>query len=392
MGKNFEFFKQIAFSLAARAALRVRFIASPVKTDRVLFMSFRGAQYSCNPRYISQELQRLAGDKLEIAWAFHEPERFRYLEKEGITVLGDRTKEFLRYAMTAHVICVNTYYKPYLPRRRGQFFLRTWHGGGAYKRIGKYENLPYMRKKYLALQQQGADLYISSSHTYTQLTLRDSFGYKGEVLETGMPRNDMFTRDHSDIARRAREALHFPDGAKMVLYAPTYRTNESARESAPDFDRLKKALKERFGGEWILVFRGHYIMAENPSHGLGDMDATDYPDMQELLAATDVLVTDYSSSIWDISFTGKPVFLYCHDLNLYRSERDFYTDIHTWPFPLSETNDELESIIKNFDEADYAEKLRLHHEQLGACETGHASFDCAMRIIKECLPERNEHG
>ena len=351
----------------------------PVRQKRVLFLSFRGKQYSCNPRAISEELAKQAGGKMEIIWAFHAPAKFRFLESQGIRVISDHGFRFILAALTARVVCTNTYYKPYLPRRRKQFYLRTWHGGGAYKKVDYPEGL---MGTYIRMQQEGANLYLSSSRAFTALTLKDSFGYKGEVLEKGMPRNDaLFNGEWRSMEPVIRHELIL-DNKKIAVYAPTYR--ESDRQiNAPDADMLKKALETRFGGEFILLFRGHHV--SNHFSFQAYKDVSDYFDMQPLLIAADVLITDYSSSIWDMSLTGKPVFLYCPDLKEY--ERSFYTDIRKWPFPMSEDSEALQNNILHFDENSYAKAIKSHHEILGSCETGRASRIAARRIMKECSVE-----
>ena len=361
-------------SLLCRAALSPLKLL-PIRKKRVLFVSFRGKQYSCNPRAVSEALE---DSQAEIVWAFHQPEKFAFLRQRGIRVISDRGLRFVLTALTARVVCTNTYYKPFLPRRRGQFFLRTWHGGGAYKRVDYPGGL---RGFYIRLQQQGASVYLSSSAAFTWLVLRESFGYHGEVLEAGLPRNDLLLSPQRDeIGDRVRREL-VPEGKHIALFAPTYR--ETGKVPAPDMERLKQALSARFGGEWIVLGRGHHVTASEKERTACDLDVTDYPDMQPLLCAADVLVTDYSSSIWDMSLTGKPVFLFCPDLKAYRAERDFYTDIHTWPFPLAETDEALENNIHTFDASAYARDIACHHETLGSTETGHASRLAAERICKE---------
>ena len=381
--KNSKTLARIVLSALIRVLL-LPLCLLPIRKNRVLFVSYRGKQYSCSPRAISEALARMSGGEIEIGWAFHHPQEFEALKARGIRVLDDRSFAFIVYALTARVVCTNAYYKPFLPRRRGQFFLRTWHGGGAYKRVGRAEKLPALHRFYIRMQQQGASLYTSSSEAFTRMTLREAFGYRGEVLETGLPRNDVLLNEaaRDEAARRARTALGIPEGVRLALYAPTWR-DDHLRAHEIDFARLKAALSARFGGEFRILFRGHYITDGNGA-GLGDVDATQYPDMQDLLAAADVLVTDYSSCMWDMSLTLRPVFLYCTDLSTYRTDRDFFTDIRTWPFPVSENNDELEATILRFDEDAYREAVRRHHRELGNCETGHAARDAAARIYFEC--------
>ena len=372
-----KLFASYVFSLAARGILSPLKLL-PVNKRRVLFVSFRGKQYSCSPKAISEELEK-ADRGLELVWAFHEPERFAFLKERGIKVVGDRSLKFLYYALTSRVVCTNAYYKPFLPRRKSQFYLRTWHGGGAYKRVNYPKGL---YGAYIKLQQQGASVYLSSSKAFTRMTLRDSFGFSGEVIEKGLPRNDLLVSGKwLKTGEDVKKELGFA-GKKLCLYAPTYR--DGGRPfPAPDADRLRAALEKRFGGQWVLCCRGHHVNdASNAFRA--DKDLSAYGDMQPLLMAADVLVTDYSSSIWDMSLTGKPAFLYCPDLKEYKSERDFYTDIRSWPFPLSQSDEELEKNVLSFDAEKYAEDVKRHHEKLGSAESGNAAGFAAQRILKEC--------
>lgn len=364
-------------SLALRALLSpLRLL--PVRRKRVLFVSFRGKQYSCNPKAISEALE--GTDGLEIVWAFHEPEKFSFLIQRGIRVVSDRGLKFVVLALTSRVVCTNTYYKPYLPRRKKQFYLRTWHGGGAYKRVDYPAGLMGF---YIRIQQQGADLYLSSSAEFTRGTLRGAFGYRGEVLECGMPRNDLLVSgDWKKRGDEVRRELGLT--GHVALYAPTYREDSRKSDHELETETLRAALSERFGGTWTVLFRGHHVVSGDLCAAYGDRDVTDYPDMQPLLCAADVLITDYSSSMWDMSLTGKPVFLYCTDLTDYRRERDFFTDISAWPFPLAENNRELSRNILNFDESAYLQAVERHHRILGTRESGHAAQAAAERIRKEC--------
>ncbi len=384
MNKTMDTAKKIAVSYVSRIMLApVRLL--PVKKNRVLFVSFRGKQYSCNPRAISESLVKKAGGTLEIAWAFHDADKFRFLEKEhGVKVLSDASFEFIKYALTARVIVTNTYYKPHLPRRKGQFFIRTWHGGGAYKRVGKAQNLPLLERAFVKMQQEGANLYLSSSRAFSEMTVREAFGYTGEILECGMPRNDRLVKgDTAEAKKRVYEYLNLSEDVNLALYAPTYRDNMDADGAYPDFARLEKSLETRFGGKWEIAYRGHHVYYKN-SVSADCLNASDYMDMQDLLLASGVLITDYSSSIWDMSLMMKPVFLFCPDLNAYKSERDFFTDITTWPFPLSENDDELEKAVLSFDDEKMKTAYADHHTALGSFESGNASAIVADRICREC--------
>ncbi|MBQ3080236.1 MAG: CDP-glycerol glycerophosphotransferase family protein [Clostridia bacterium] len=386
MKKNLVLLLQIAIALLTRLFFRALYIY-PIKKNRVLFQAFREKQYACNPKYISEKLKKQYGNEIEIGWTFRNPEKFSFLSDQGIRVMKAGTFEAYKFALTAKVVCVNTYYKPTLPRRKGQYFIRTWHGGGAYKRVGKMQKMPRLERYYLSLQQEGADLYLSSSLAFTQMTLQDSFGYFGDTLDKGMPRNDILIRgaDESEILRIRRD-VGLADGQRLALYAPTYRSDIKPHAFGIDYNRISRALEKRFGGSWVFGYRGHHI-THRESHresASGAINLTDYPDMQELLLAAGVLITDYSSSIWDMSLTKKPALLYATDLKDYSAERDFYTDIRSWPFPLSENNDELEKNILEFDDNKYLKDVQSHHKALGSYETGRAAEYAAKRIYEIC--------
>ena len=117
------------------------------------------------------------------------------------------------------------------------------------------------------------------------------------------------------------------------------------------------------------------------------VDVSDYPDMQELLCAADILITDYSSSMWDYSFTYKPCFIYANDLDQYKIERDFHTPVNEWPFTIAISNEELAENILEFDQDKYIEKIKKHHHDLGSFEDGHATEKVAKLINDICSGE-----
>ena len=357
-----------------------------IRPNRILFSSYMEKQYSCNPKYISLELKRLYGDRVEIGWAFRHPEEFEYLKQEGITVLGTKTADFIRFALTSRVICSNTYFKPSLPRRKNTFYLYTWHGGGAYKKVGKYVDMPWIERINTKMREGKTDLYLSSGKFFTERVLRDSFEYRGEVLEKGMPRNDILINPPSGEEKSAlRAQVGLKEGQKLCLYAPTYRKDTKVHDFALDYERVLRALNTKFGGEWVMGYRSHHVsmFKDTSTVSAGALDLSRYPDMQELLLVCDLLITDYSSCIWDAALGKKRALLYAPDLKEYEKERAFYTDIHSWPFPLAENNDELIKNIAVFDEEKYAKDVKKHLEELGSCETGRAAEFAAKRIGKE---------
>ena len=350
---------------------------------RVNFIAFSGRQYSDSPRRISELLLR-EHPEIQQVWAFNEPEKFRFLEEKGIKVVKYKSLEYLYYVMTSKVYVDNAEFWSILKFRPGQMVLETWHGGGAYKRVGGHRIDVNRREQRHAVEKMNKiTLFLSSSKAFTDFVIRGAYQYKGEVLECGLPRNDDLLKADAAVSAKVRQALDIPQHTKILLYAPTFRNSHSLDLYDVDFARLKESLQARFGGEWIILLRMHYYLSDKAmSSALPFLrNATDYPDMQDLLLCADALLTDYSSCMWDFSLLHKPCFLYARDIAEYRGERDFYTPIESWPFPLASDNEELEQVIAQFDADRYREAVLRHHRDLGSTESGTAAKQCVDRIM-----------
>ena len=353
----------------------------PLK-PRVNFIVFSGRQYSDSPRRISELLWKMHPE-IQQVWAFNEPEKFAFLEEKGIKVVKYKSFEYLYYVMTSKVYVDNAEFWSALKFRPGQMVLETWHGGGAYKRVGGHRIDVNEREQQHAVEKMNKiTLFLSSSKAFTNYVIRDAYRYRGEVLECGLPRNDDLLHPDPAVAARVRKTLDIPENAKILIYAPTFRNSHTLDLYDVDFQALKQSLEQRFGGEWIILLRMHYYLADKAmaSNAPFLRNATDYPDMQELLLASDVLLTDYSSCMWDFSLMHKPCFLYARDIDEYRGERDFYTPIDSWPFPLASDNGELARVIADFDESAYRAGVDRHHAALGSTESGTAAKQCVERI------------
>ncbi len=357
------------------------FRALPLR-NKVVFIAFSGRQYSDSPRRISERLHR-EHPEIEQVWAFTEPEKFAFLREKGIKTVKYKSMDFLYHVMTAKVYVDNAEFWSALKFRPGQMILETWHGGGAYKRVGGDRIDVNAREQQHAVEKMNKiTLFLSSSRAFTEFVIRGAYQYSGQVLECGLPRNDDLLHPDPHVAGEVRQTLGIPENARILLYAPTFRNSHTLDLYDVDFAGLKAALEGRFGGEWVILLRMHYYVAHKAMESGAPYlyNATDYPDMQELLLACDVLLTDYSSCMWDFSLMHRPCFLYARDISEYRGERDFYTPIDSWPFPLAQDNESLFRAVADFDETVYLEAVSRHHLDLGSTESGTAARQCCARI------------
>ena len=356
----------------------------PFHPKRIIFTSYLGKQYSCNPKYISEYIQKHAPE-YEIVWAFQSPEEFSELEKYGIRLVKYNSFTFIRLCLSSGYIVTNVRDMNHIPFTHRQTVINTWHGGGAYKTVGSSTAVQSPSERFRQNIAHKTNLtFLSSSKAFTDLTLKDSFHHNGKILECGMPRNDILihTAD-SDLRKKVLDHFHLPADQKLLIYAPTYRENKTASDYSFDTKAVKTMLSQRFGGNWSILFRCHYYIVEDAKNLSSDyINASDYPDMQELLYAANMLITDYSSSIWDFSFTGRPCLLYATDLNDYQVSQGFYSDIHTWPFPLAESNQELLDNIQHFSFDTYTKAIQQHHEDLGSYESGTACWE-VLKYIRQ---------
>lgn len=349
----------------------------PIRKNRIVFESFSGKQISCNPFYIYEYLKN-ESQQLELYWivssSYNDIPRFRDINKVKIY-----TFQYFYMLMTCKFYVTNDYVAPYIPFRKEQIVLNTWHGGGAYKRFGLH------RGKILSIQERMikdiANLttyFLSSSKVFTEIISNSTAIAKERFWEIGMPRNDLFfDKKRMDIAKKqVCKSLNIPISGNYfyILYAPTFRNNpeNASFDFHLDIKKLCNSIKKRFNTENVIfMFRGHHAFSKNfITDDDSILDVSSYPLMQELLCLSDMLISDYSSCIWDFSFTFRPCLLFTPDLKDYEYDRNFYIPIKEWGFPIAESNEELCNIIETFDGDKYYKAMEKHHNNLISCESG----------------------
>lgn len=350
----------------SRGFLRIGTRLVRPRNNRVLFYSgLRG--YTCNPKYVLECMNDTFPGKYELCWIGKE-------KKE----VGDRNYiKFIRYTpvkmlwmlLTSRVFVTNGT-NSICPKSKNRLIVGTWHGT-AYKKVG-YDVGDQFSVSDAA--NSAIDVFLSVSREYTDHCLLSGFRFKGRILKSGYPRNDIFfDKDRSDKAAE-RVKKHYGLRKTVVLYAPTYRGGYQTANKicGIDFEKTIIALGNKYGKDFSLIVRMHYFDKSNYDIPNGVIDVADWPDMQELLCATDVLITDYSSTIWDFSFTGRKCILFVPDLKQYKKDRGLYTDPTTWPAVISENMDELISVLCE-DEGTYNNKIQDYYNMVNSYEKGKAS-------------------
>lgn len=354
------------------------FFIFPIKRNRIMFESYKGKSYSCNPKYVSEYLYNNHKDEFELVWVFREPEKHRDIK--GIKSVKYNSLKYFYYRFTSKIIICNVTDAVYLPKRKQQVVINTWHAGGAYKRVGLSCTvvLPKAAQWQNEIVRKETSYYVSSSVLFTKYNIREAYHYDGEVLDIGMPRNDCLVGGNKiEMLSDKVRSLFKAQGKVIVLYAPTFRGDfshaESLKVSLP-FETVIREVENKYGKEAVIFNRSHYTSKDMYT---GDnkkvVDVTSYEDMQELLAAADVLITDYSSSIWDFAILGKPCILYIPDFEEYMDDRGTYTPIEEWPGIIAKNENGLENAIRDISGEECRQLADQHLKRFGSYEHGNAS-------------------
>ena len=357
----------------------------PIYNNVILIKSYNGKELSCNPKYLLNYLYHKENKKLKFILVLNEFE-LQKNEYDKLKVVKNKSLKYYWSYLTSKYIIINDFFNIYLPQKTGQIYINTWHGGGAYKKVG-YSlkgNLSYFKKLYYKWT-HNCNYMISSSIETTKAFI-ESFDLKeNQILNIGMPRNDLFFyKEKIEKANRIiREKYNLNNDECVILYAPTWR--DDSREIINEISELKvlNAFEKMSNEKAKILIRAHYN-TKNYNIDSNCIDVTDYPDMQELLCAADILITDYSSCMWDFSLMYKPCFIYATDIDQYKQDRDFYTPMSEWPFPIATNTDELINNIVNFNEEEYIEKVKKHHMALGSYEDGHAC-ERVCKLIEDII-------
>lgn len=357
----------------------------PVDRRKILFSSYYGRGYSDSPKAICDALLA-SGEDVNLCWLVKSEAEAASLPAGVKAVNQNNAFQRIMAYSTSRVWVDNC--RKYVPRKRkGQFYMQTWHGF-ALKMI-EADATHALEDAYIRGSKNDSrmtDVIVSGSNFMTGL-YKKSFWYDGKVEELGTPRNDIFFgQTCADLAKKVRRELNLPANRHLALYAPTFRADQYFDCYALDAQRLVSACERRFGGEWTVLIRLHPNIAGKstglfPYDGQRIVDATAYPDMQELLAGADMLLTDYSSSMFDYALTGKPCFQFALDVDSYTRERNFYFPLTGLPFPMANSNEELESIIQNYDQTHWTARWEQFQQDNGFREDGQASERCVRWIL-----------
>lgn len=368
---------------------------SPPDPRHVVFYSFSG-DVDCNPKYIALELLRRRPD-LKLTWILGS---FSFSRRKAHLPVGVRAVQLGTVAAFRAAAAAGTWVENSRlfmaggmpPKREGQHYLNTWHGSLGIKRLDRCGG----RTRHVAAGVARAVDAVLTNSMFEDEVFEGSMFPGVNKARIGHPRNDVFFWPEgrkAELRERVRDELGIASDERIALYAPTFRESSFFAGAAGfDFDGWVNALAHRFGGRWRMVVRLHPRDARGLSDGLFSLpnsvvNASDYVDMQELLVAADVGITDYSSWIFDYILGGKPGFIFAPDRARFDNLRGLYYPLEDTPFPVAETEATLCANIVDFDAEKYAYDRKAFLKDKGCVEDGHSS-ERVVDLIVEFLNRR----
>lgn len=331
-----RFLKNFIWSFA-----RIIFSLCPLDKNKVFFNAYNGLRYACNPKAISEKLHEMAPE-VKIVWSFNHPDQIEDLPPYILSVKKNSLQEFY-HIFTAKFWVMNA--GSMIPKKRkGQFFMDTWHGDRAFKHV----EISTDGSSSLAEAYKNVDVVLSGSD-YGDRVIRGAMRYKGEILRCGSPRNDLFFKNNEKEIADIKKKLNLSLSAKIIIFAPTFRGHGDGVEPL-NFSKLIDALEKRDGHPWLCLIRQHYKVAlqKNWTNDTRIIDVSAYSDMQDLLLISDIVISDYSSLVGDYALLSRPIVLYVPDVEEYKAGKGLYFDLEKSPYVLAKNETELFNKIFSF--------------------------------------------
>ena len=390
-------------SLVRKINYKIGSIGIKVDEKTILFCCFNGKSYSCSPKAIYEYM--INDDKFKdykFIWAFVDDKKYKYLEENiNTTVVKIREKEYKKYLAKAKYWIFNYKIPDFLYPKKNQIFVQCWHGTPL-KRLGcdleHFDNvlntIDGIKKRY-KIEASKFTYFISPSKFASEKFISawnlKEIGKENIIVEEGYPRNDfLFNYKEKDVQQIRKKLGIENDNRKIILYAPTYRSDQHQTglgyvyKEEIDF----KKMEEKFGKEYLILFRPHYFIANSfdfDKYKGFVYNVANIDDINELYIISDILITDYSSVFFDYANLKRPMIFFMYDLEHYKNESNgFYIDLNELPGPIVETQEDLEKSIEDVDfNIGSSKKYKEFNEKYNYLDDGNASKRVIEKVILE---------
>ena len=382
---------------------KIRTVGTKVDNNLIIYSCFNGQSYTCSPKALYEfMINNSEYDNFKHIWCFKDVEKYKFLEDNKNTIVVKQgSKTYQKYVAKAKYWIFNYKIPDFLKPKKEQVFLQCWHGTPL-KRLGcdllHFDNvlntMEGMKKRY-RIEASKFTYFISPSKYASEKFISawnlKEIGKENIIIEKGYPRNDfLYNYTEKDVEKIKKELGIENETRKIILYAPTYRSNQHEAgvgytyKEEVDFTKLQKDI----GDKYIILFRPHYFIAnvfdfEKYKGFVYNVSVID--DVNELYIISDMLITDYSSVFFDYANLKRPMLFYMYDLEHYRDKSNgFYIDLDELPGPITKTQEELTKEILNLGENfKYDEKYKAFNDKYTYLDDGNASKRVLEVVLKK---------
>ncbi|MCQ2570880.1 MAG: CDP-glycerol glycerophosphotransferase family protein [Candidatus Saccharibacteria bacterium] len=358
----------------------------PVRKNAILCHNFYGEGFDENPRAIAEAL--LKEKKYKIYWVLSRPNANLPLP-DGVERVIVGTFKYFRAIATSKIWISNVRLPEYFTKRKSQYYIQTWHGDLGMKKI-EYDVIDNLDKTYIRCMKNDnlmIDAMLSGSNHFSNLC-RTTFKYDGEIIKCGSPKNDqIINSNHDEQKEILKKNLKIKED-NILLYMPTFRNNYDSDPYNIDLESIKKALEASTKSSWKIICKMHpNVPEEHKKINCKDYISADkYGNTQQLILSCDILISDYSSVLFDALLADRIVFTYANDEKEYTSkERSLYFKLSELPFPYFKTSEELIDYIKQGNLKKAKSKYSRFLKDQSMATSGNASETVAKIIEKKCF-------
>lgn len=356
-----------------------------VKKNKIVFDNFLGKGYGCNPKYIAEEIIKQGLD-YDLVWLVEDMNQ--EMPKEIRKVKFGSIKSFYELA-TAKVWIDNVRNYKGVNKKNNQYYIQTWHGTVGLKSVegGAIDTLSEEYIEEAKYDGSITNLFLTNNEAQVEY-IKKYFWYNGEISCYGSPRCDILYKKPVEIKDKVYECFNIQKKEKIVLYAPTFRKTGNFDVYKFDYEKCCKILEKKFDQNYIMLIRLHpniSFLSNQIKYNKKIKNATNYPDIQELLAISDVVISDYSSVSFEAGIVNKPAFIFAKDLDEYENgDRKLLYKLDEIPFDTATTEEKLYENIMNFSKPKFDAKCKKFYQKIGLVNNDNSSENI-VGIIKKVI-------
>lgn len=344
----------------------------PVQNNKVVILSYMGKGYGGEGKFIAEELKKQNLD-YDIVWLANDPGAFF---PDNVRSVKHMSIKSIYEQVTARVWIDNCRKSIFVRKRNEQFYIHTWHGGGPCLKYVEKDAEKDLDPEYIASARNDSKMAnaLVSGCVWRTKNMQEAFWFNGDIIKCNIAKNYTESLSFTDLKKLVYNYFDLDDNDNIVLYAPTFRKDGNIDCYDIDFERLISTLKQKFGGSWKAIIRLHPSISNKQglmNYSSSILNGTAYPDIEDLIRVSKLLVTDYSGVMFEGFRYQTRVILYAKDLkHYYENERGMYFDIKKLPAPLTIDNDELNKCMLSFNDEEYELRRSAFVNSIGYYEDG----------------------